>query len=583
MRLSSLFVEGVDLLLFGEANVQTNAEQTELHWWAEGDTPVRTDSQVTFLVDGRHAMWTMCLHFLKARESIYLANWGITPQMLMVRGTDQRAGPDGSPEQERLVEELHMAGLAQDEIQFWCNQQLTLQNVLEHAIQKGVDVKVLLWACPEVFSHYSPKTAHEQLTQVGVQCLMDDSASRLPHPSESLHQKISIVDSQYAFAGGIDPLIELNGDFDRWDTPWHNLVSRLRSNHTNVSPHAWHDMHALIEGTAARDVEFNFFQRWNEMANRKRLPETELVPEPERTPQPTLSHRLVQIARTIPANTYEFAPKEGIESIAQIYAHALGNVRRFLYVENQYFWLHAFIGLNIGELGPVNHEMERNMHLLARALEQGASLLLILPDHPNVGRSFSDVGLSELRKNAPEATAAGRIQVFCLAHSTVQNGHVHYRPVYVHSKVAIIDDLWSTIGSANLNNRGMRDDAELNVAVLHHDFARDLRILLWAEHLGLVDEDEHFIVSRYLSHQPQHADKTQQALTIWQNLARTLGDPAAGFHLISESARANLQRFQRGESLVGHLFPYLTPPEAARLGLKFHESHGLFETPENEG
>jgi len=563
--------------------VQTNADPTELHWWAEGDTPVRADSQVTFLVDGRHAMWTMCMHFLRAHESIYLANWGITPQMLMVRGTDHRAGPDGSPEQERLVEELHIAGLSQEDIHFWCTQQLTLQNVLGYAIRKGVEVKVLLWACPEVFSHYSPKTAHEQLTQVGVHCLMDDSANRLPHPSESLHQKISIIDSQYAFAGGIDPLIELNGDFDRWDTPWHNLASQLRSNRTNASPHAWHDAHALIDGTAARDVEFNFFQRWNEMANRKKLPEEELIPEPERTPQPTLSHRLVQIARTIPTNTYEFAPKEGIQSIAQLYAHALGNARRFLYLENQYFWLHAFIGLNIGELGPVNREMEHNMHLLAQALEQGASLLLVLPDHPNVGRSFSDVGLSELRKNAPAAAAAGRIQILCLAQSTIQDGHVHYRPIYVHSKVAIIDDLWSTIGSANLNNRGMRDDAELNVAVLHHDFARDLRILLWAEHLGLVDEDEHFIISRYLSHQPLHMDKAQQALVIWQNLAQTLGDPATGLRLLGESARANLQRFQNGEPLVGHLFPYLTPSEAAKLGLKFHESHGLFETPENNG
>jgi len=570
------------LIIFLEANVQTNAEQTELHWWAEGDAPVRTDSQVTFLVDGRHAMWTMCLRFLTARESIHLANWGITPHMLMVRGPDHRAGPDGSPEQTILIEELRMAGLSEEAIQFWCTQELTLQNVLGYAVRKGVDVKVLLWACPEVFSHYSPETAHKQLTEVGVQCILDDSASRLPHPSESLHQKISIVDGRYAFVGGIDPLIELNGDFDRWDTPWHNLLSRLRSNPENASPHAWHDVHTMIEGTAAQDVEFNFFQRWNEMANRKKLPEEQLVPEPARMPQSALPHRFVQIARTIPPDTYEFAPKEGIQGIAQLYANALSNVRQFVYLENQYFWLHAYVGVNIGEFGPVNQDMERNMHLLAQALERGASAMFILPDHPNVGRSFTDAGLNELRKNAPGAAAAGRIQVFCLANSVLQDGHTRYRPVYVHAKVAIVDDLWTTVGSANLNNRGMRDDAEMNVAVLHADFARDLRILLWAEHLGLLDEDKLFIVSRYLSHQPQHADKTQQAMEIWQDLAQRLVNPATGFHLFVESAQANLQRFQRGEPLVGHLFPYLTTDEANKLGLKLHESHGLFETPENE-
>lgn len=560
--------------------MQTNA--TEFHWWAEGDTPVRTDSQVTFLVDGRHAMWTMCLHFLKARTSIHLANWGITPHLLMVRGADHRAGPDGSPAQQTLVEELRLAGLEEEDVQFWCIQDLTLQNVLGRAVHRGVDVKVLLWACPEVFSHYSPKTAYEQLTQVGVQCILDDSASRLPHPSESLHQKISIVDGQSAFVGGIDPLVELSGDFDRWDTPWHTLFSHLRSNAANASPHAWHDVHALIEGTASLDVEFNFYQRWNEMANRKKLPEEQLVPEPVRVPRATLSQRRVQIARTIPPNTYEFAPKEGIEGIAQLYARAFGNAQRLLYLENQYFWLHAYIGLNIGEFGPVNRDMERNMHLLAQALERGACAMLVLPDHPNVGRSFTDTGLNELYKNAPQATAAGRIQVFCLAHSTLQDGHIRYRPVYVHAKVAIVDDLWATIGSANLNNRGMRDDAEINVAVLHNDFARDLRMLLWAEHLGLLDEDELFLVSRYLSHQPQHPDTTQQALTLWQDLVRRLGDPDAGVRLFAERARANLRRFQNGEPLVGHLFPYLTPAEAAKLDLPLHESHGLFETPENE-
>jgi phosphatidylserine/phosphatidylglycerophosphate/cardiolipin synthase-like enzyme len=565
---------------FLEANVQTNAEH-ELRWWAEGDSPVRTDSQITFLVDGRHTMWTMCLRFLSARESIYLANWGITPQILMVRGTDHRAGPDGSPEQQMLLEELRMAGLSEEDRAFWCARELTLQNILGYAVHKGVDVKVLLWACPEIFSHYSPRTAYAQLTQVGVQCILDESANRLPHPSESLHQKISIVDGQYAFVGGIDPLIELNGDFDRWDTPHHSPLSPLRSNPENANPHAWHDTHTMIEGTAARDVEFNFYQRWNEMANRTKLPEEQLVPEPVRVPQTTLHHRYVQIARTIPPNTYEFAPDRGIEGIAQLYTNALSNIQRFLYLENQYFWLHAFIGLSIGELGPVNREMEHNMHLLARALEQGASAILILPDHPNVGRSFTDAALHELRTNAPEATAAGRLQVFCLAHSVLQEDRVRYRPIYVHAKLAIVDDLWTTIGSANLNNRGMHDDAEANVAVLHSDFARDLRIFLWAEHLGLLNEDELFIVARYLSHQPLRADKTQQALALWQDLLRMLSDPAAGLRLFYASAQANLQRFQLGEPLVGHLFPYLDPGEATKLGLKLHESHGLFETPEH--
>ncbi|HEX7733448.1 MAG TPA: phospholipase D family protein [Ktedonobacteraceae bacterium] len=564
--------------------MQTGAGQTEQNasnWWAAGDMPVRADSQASFLVDGRHTMWTMCLRFLTARHSIHLANWGITPQMKMVRGSDHRAGPDGGPEQLALIEDLKTFGLSEQDIEFWTTQDLTIQNVLGHAVRKGVDVKVLLWACPSVFSHYSPKTAHEQLNAVGVHCILDDSSSRIQHISESLHQKISIVDGQYAFVGGIDPLIELSGDFDRWDTPWHNLISSLREKPQDALPHTWHDAHSLVEGTAARDVEFNFYQRWNEVVQRHKLQQA-LVPEPDRTHHEALPHRLIQIARTIPAETYQFAPKDGLHDIAQMYANAFNNLHQFVYLENQYFWLHTFLGLEIGDFGPNNAEMEHNMHLLAQALEHGASLMIILPDHPNVGRAFTDKGLGHLRAQAPSAAAAGRIQAFCLACSAQQNGKEEYRPIYVHAKVAIIDDLWSTIGSANLNNRGMRDDAEINVAVLNADFAHDLRILLWAEHLGLIEEDEQFIISRYLSHQFLRPADSQLAVEIWQKLVEKLDNPASGLHLLSECAQANLQRFRDGQPLVGHLFPYLTAAEAHQLGLSFHESHGLFETPQEK-
>ncbi|HEY0756616.1 MAG TPA: phospholipase D-like domain-containing protein [Ktedonobacteraceae bacterium] len=559
--------------------MKTGTEHTAANWWATGDMPVRADSQVTFLADGRHTMWTMCLHFLNARHSIHLANWGITPYIQLVRGLDHRAGPDGSSEQLALLEVLKAAGLAAVDIEFWTTQELTLQNVLSHAVRKGVDVKVLLWACPEVFSHYSPKTAYEQLTAVGVHCVMDDSSSGLQHISESLHQKISIIDGQYAFVGGIDPLIELSGDFDRWDTPWHSFISDLRQNPRGAISHTWHDAHSLIEGTAARDVEFNFYQRWNEVVQRHRLPQA-LLPEPDRTHHEALPHRLVQIARTIPPGTYRFAAKNGIQDIAQIHANAFSSLQQFAYLENQYFWLHTFVGIEIGDFGPVNFEMERNMRLLAQALEHGSSVIMVLPDHPNVGRAFTDKGLNHLRAQAPSAAAAGRIQIFSLATSTTIEGKEEYRPIYVHAKVTIVDDLWSTIGSANLNNRGMRDDAEINVAVLNRDFAHDLRIMLWAEHLGLIQEEEQFLVSRYLGHQTLSPTDSEIALKIWQALIEKLDNPASGLRLLSESAHANLEHFRKGEPLTGHLFPYLTAEEAHQLGLSFHESHGLFETPE---
>src|SRR5438067_10280471 len=129
-------------------------EQQVNDWWAEGDAPVRTNTRVTYLIDGRTTLLTMCRHFFMARRYIYLANWGITPKMELVRGKDQRAGPDGSPEQEALVGELRAEGLDEDKINFWCSHNLSGQTVLGYMVQQGVEVKALIWECSNFFSHY---------------------------------------------------------------------------------------------------------------------------------------------------------------------------------------------------------------------------------------------------------------------------------------------------------------------------------------------------------------------------------------------------------------------------------------------
>ena len=61
--------------------------------------------------------------------------------------------------------------------------------------------------------------------------------------------------------------------------------------------------------------------------------------------------------------------------------------------------------------------------------------------------------------------------------------------LYVHAKVAVVDDRWLTIGSANLNAHSFFNDTEVNVAVADPELARATRLRLWAEHLELpVDE-----------------------------------------------------------------------------------------------
>ena len=197
-----------------------------------------------------------------------------------------------------------------------------------------------------------------------------------------------------------------------------------------------------------------------------------------------------------------------------------------------------------------------------------------------IEQAFTDAALTRLQNEAPEAVTQGQLQVFCLAISTNIDGVEHYRPSYVHAKVAIIDDLWSTVGSANLNNRGMRDDTEMNVATLNAELARDLRLLLWTEHLGLMSEDDFFAIELNLSHQRQKPAPDHRSIELIQYLKETLGDPFVGLRLMTERAQHNMRRYKANLPLIGHLLPYLTAHEATQEGLHFREDHGWIEEPE---
>jgi phosphatidylserine/phosphatidylglycerophosphate/cardiolipin synthase-like enzyme len=78
------------------------------------------------------------------------------------------------------------------------------------------------------------------------------------------------------------------------------------------------------------------------------------------------------------------------------------------------------------------------------------------------------------------------------AHAAVLAGT--FPSIYVHAKMMLIDDAFASIGSANSNRRGYYSDGETNLFAMREEVAdgdnwiRDLRIALWAEHMGLMPE-----------------------------------------------------------------------------------------------
>ena len=96
--------------------------------------------------------------------------------------------------------------------------------------------------------------------------------------------------------------------------------------------------------------------------------------------------------------------------------------------------------------------------------------------------------------------------------------------IYVHAKLMIVDDVFLSIGSANMNRRGHFHDGEINAIALPQNLKRDplnparvLRCKLWGEHLGLTPEMGLSLLADPLSAVP-YFDRPWLAGNRWQPL-----------------------------------------------------------------
>jgi phosphatidylserine/phosphatidylglycerophosphate/cardiolipin synthase-like enzyme len=104
--------------------------------------------------------------------------------------------------------------------------------------------------------------------------------------------------------------------------------------------------------------------------------------------------------------------------------------------------------------------------------------LVVLPARPNSGADDTRGVLGELIE---ADGGAGRILACTLAARSIAGAD----PIYVHAKLAIVDDTWLTVGSANLNEHSLFNDTEMNIVTHDSALATGTRMRLWAEHLEL--------------------------------------------------------------------------------------------------
>ncbi len=373
--------------------------------WVPGPRRPRSGNAVEVLIDGDDALAAMYEAMLAATSHIHIAGWHLAPHFRMRRD-------EGTPSLKELLGRL--AG--------------------------QVDVRVLLWAGPPL-PMFQPtrsamKSVRAELTENGlVQCVLD-ARERTLHCH---HEKVIVIDDEVAFVGGID-LSDLAGD--RWD----------RTVHPPRGATGWHDVATKLRGPIVADVAQHFRDRWQEVAH---------VELPAPAVQPSAGQVTVQLLRTVPEQTYQFAER-GEFSILDAYLRALRSAEHLIYLENQFLWSTEVVEVLIDKL---RHPPRPDFRMV-----------LVLPARPSNG---ADTTRGQLGRLLDADDDAGR-----LLPATI-NAHDGERVdgLYVHAKVGIIDDNWLTIGSANLNEHSLFNDTEVNILTMDPGLARSTRLRLWAEHL----------------------------------------------------------------------------------------------------
>ncbi|GGC02249.1 phospholipase D/transphosphatidylase [Novosphingobium endophyticum] len=282
----------------------------------------------------------------------------------------------------------------------------------------------------------------------------------------SHHQKIVVIDDVVAACGGIDMTS------DRWDTSEHlpKDTRRRRSSGRLYGP--WHDVTMLMEGDVAIAFGELGRERWRAAGGEPLEP---CRPQRE-SPWPSaieaeFENVEVGIARTRPA----WGQCGQVTEIEELFIEQIRRAQRFIYAETQYFASRA-----IAEV------------ICERLLEDDPPEIVIVNSLAADGwleQIVMDTARVHLLEALRQADHARRLHIYA---PYASDG----TPIYIHSKLMIVDDEILRVGSANMNNRSMGLDSECDVFIDTRRPANagvgpaitSLRIRLLAEHCGVKEE-----------------------------------------------------------------------------------------------
>jgi phosphatidylserine/phosphatidylglycerophosphate/cardiolipin synthase-like enzyme len=315
----------------------------------------------------------------------------------------------------------------------------------------------LLPAFDSIWFGLTPVSVVNQISSKRIHFAIDGA-----HPIGSVHhQKIVVIDDAVAFCGGIDLTV------GRWDTRAHKNDRRdRRSAGRGYGPR--HDVAAAVDGAAARALGEQASARWQTATNESLAPVTARHTTWPSKLKPALRGVDVGIARTMP----ELDGRPEVREVEALNLAAIAAARHTIYVENQY--------------------------LAARRMVDALAARLREDDGPEIVIVIARRGNNPLERGTMDSARHRLIQLLWAADEHRRLG-IYWpvtdggAPIYVHSKVMVVDDRFLRVGSSNLNNRSMGFDSECDVAIEAPSPKDDgvrrhiaaVRHELLAEHLGV--------------------------------------------------------------------------------------------------
>jgi phosphatidylserine/phosphatidylglycerophosphate/cardiolipin synthase-like enzyme len=318
----------------------------------------------------------------------------------------------------------------------------TLRELLAEAAQR-IDVRVLAWAgAPLPLFHPDRGEVREVCKKLSGGTRITMALDARERPFHCHHEKLVIVDGETAFVGGID-LTALAGN--RLDS----------SDHPRRDGLGWHDTAVRLEGPVVGG---------GARPGAAPRPKVTGAGLPERGESTAAEDGVeAQFVRTVPERLYE-PWRDGEWSILESYLRALRAAERLVYLESQFLWSPEVVFVLAEKL--------------RRPPSEDFRVIALLPSQPNNGADDSRGQVGILIDADKECDDTTRF-LACTLYQPGPGGN----PVYVHSKAAIVDDTWLTIGSANLNEHSLFNDTECNVVLRDPALAREVRLRLWEEHL----------------------------------------------------------------------------------------------------